>query len=214
MTYQISLSQLRQSIAAYQVSKRNVGDVFSVKDALHRYFIEHAPLFDVVDGQLTVNPEMRLYIAWKDSKPVFYWCFNADAETVEMMLRNEFTEYGDMSHHDVTSWLDVMERNEINQANASTAVDATVVTPILGGDCECHMLPTGFVWYPVKPSDSVIHADDHVTFSYVSSTVLVAYGDYKTIVPLNEYNREKFLEKLSTMTVLKHLGSLIRNRLG
>ena len=209
MSYQISLKQLCVAVSEFQASKRNVEDVFNMKDALHRYFLEHAPLFDIVNGQLTINPDMSLYIAWKDSKPSFHWCYKHDSAACEMMLRNEHTEYGDMSHRSVEDWLQILEAgNIISQVTAEDAVDVAVATPILG-NCECRILPTGYVWYPVNPSDS-IHADDHVTFSYVSNTAIIAYGDYKTLIHLSSYNRKTFLENLSTAMLIRHLGKLIR----
>lgn len=128
MTYQISIEQLRKAVSEFRVSKRNVEDTAQVKDALNRYWMEHAPLFDVVDGQLTVNPAIRLYIAWKDSVPVFHFCYKRDMQAAEMMLRNEFTEYGDMSHRSIEDWLDILERHKVTQITTVSAVEDSMLT--------------------------------------------------------------------------------------
>ena len=195
MSHQISLKQLRKAVAAYQVSKRSCEDIFNIKHEINRYFTAHVPLFGVVDGELKVNPAINLYIAWKDSKPVFYWCFNADAPSVEMALRNEYVSHANMNHRSVQDWLEILERNEITQLTASQAVNNAVVTPLLG-NCECHMLPEGYTWFPVISPINPINADDHVTFSYSENAVLIAYGDYKSSIPVELFDKDGILALL------------------
>ena len=196
MSYQISLKQLCVAVSEFQASKRNVEDVFNMKDALHRYFLEHAPLFDIVNGQLTINPELRLYIGWgTDSIPRFHWCYHHDAPSVEMMLRNEYVSHANMNHRSVQDWLEILERNEITQLTASEAVNNAVVTPLLG-KCECHTLPDGYTWFPVINPINPINADNHVTFSYSENAVLIAYGDYKSSIPVELFDKDGILALL------------------
>jgi hypothetical protein len=196
MTYQISLEQLRKAVSAFATSKRNSEDVFAIKDALHRYFLGHAPLFDVVDGQVTVNPSINLYIAWKDSNISFFWCFSVDSPAAEMMLSNEYDSYGDMSHRTAGDWLNVMENgHEIKQVTTESAIETVIVKRLMNAPKRSLTLNE----QEHKTTWSDADTDNSVILDHYAGSITVSWKDSKTTV---------------LMTALKHLGKLICDRLG
>ena len=205
MSHQISLKQLRESIMRF----RN-GDIsnYEMNTLLNRYFLDHAPLFTAALGELKVNPGMSLYIAWKDSKPSFHFCYKRDIQSAEMMMSNEYTEYGDMSHRSVEDWLQILEAgNVISQVTAENAVEDTIVKQLVNSPKRS--LTLNEQEHKTTWSD----ARNSVTLDHYTGSISISYGGCETTVLIQEYNQKKFLENLAIMMLIKHLGRLIRNRL-